>query len=68
MRRVPAFLFGRIGLRRISDLMLVVLGMALLLSAGVLDGERAKSVNVRWVPDVDADIRVELEARFSLAE
>ena len=37
-------------------------------STGVLDGGPAKYIHVRWRPDVGADIRAELEARFSLAQ
>lgn len=60
--------FGRIGLRRISGLTLILLGTVLMSSMGVLDGGRAKYIHVRWRPDVGANIQAELEARFSLGQ
>lgn len=54
--------------RRIAGLLLGVGAAVILMSvSGVLDGERAKYIHVRWRSGVSADERSSLEARFSLA-
>ena len=56
--------------RRLLALALIVPGVALILASatGVLDGDRARYVHVRWRPDVGDEARGDLEARFSLLQ
>ena len=54
--------------RHASALALLVLGVLMTASPSVLDGDRAKYVHVRWRPEVAANTRAGLEARFSLRE